>query len=59
MAGDSSWPKDALDFPEAYRVKGRQLGKDMLGHPPALCSVQKSRQYGALVELQLSLDAAL
>ena len=27
---------DALDFPEACRVKERQLGKVMLGHPPAL-----------------------
>ena len=35
--GDGSWPKGALDFPEACRVKGRQLGKViMLGHLPAL-----------------------
>ena len=34
--GDGSWPEDTLDFPEACRVKGRQLGKVMLCHPPAL-----------------------
>ena len=27
--GDGSWPKDALDFPEACRVKERQFGKVM------------------------------
>ena len=59
MVGDGSWPKDALNFPEACRVKGQQLGKVMLGHPPALRSIQKSQQYTALVELQLSLDAVL
>ena len=36
MVGEGSWPKDALDFSEACHVKGRQLGKVMLGHPPAL-----------------------
>ena len=28
-------PKDALDFPAACRVKGRQLGKVLFSHPPA------------------------
>ena len=36
LVGDGSWSEDASDFPEACRVKGRQLGKVMLGHPPAL-----------------------
>ena len=35
-AGDGSWPADELDFPDACFVKGRQLGRVMLGHPPAL-----------------------
>ena len=34
--GDGSWPEDALNFSEACHVKGRQLGKVILGHPPAL-----------------------
>ena len=33
--GDGSWPKEALDFPEACRVKG-QPGQVLLSHPPAL-----------------------
>ena len=37
----------------------RQLGKVILGHLPALWSIQKGRQYTALVELQLSLDVVL
>ena len=30
MVGDDSWPENALDFPEACRVKGRQFGGDKL-----------------------------
>ena len=49
----------ALYFPEACRMKGRQLGQVMLSHLPALWSIQKGRQYAALVELQPRLDAVL
>ena len=29
--GDGSWQEEALDFPEACRVEGRQLGEVMFG----------------------------
>ena len=56
MAGDGSWPKYALDFPEACRVQRTTVWQ---GHPPAFWPVQKGQQYAALVEFQLSLDAVL
>ena len=40
-------------------MKGRQLGEVMFSHPSARGTVEKGRQYAAMVQLQLSLDAVL
>ena len=46
-------------FSWGFFAKGWQLGKVILGHLPALWSVQEGWQYTALEQLQFSLDALL